>query len=190
MRQPADEARLAEEQSWARRVRSGELAALEEAFKACYPGMCSFVRAHVGSAETAEDLVQDVFMRVWQTRERLDVNGSLRSLLYRSAHNAALNYLKHRNVESRWARSVTASPPPTPRDTEDDPAATEELRAAIADCLAALPERCRLVFVMNRHQGLTYNEIAVSLGISIKTVETQMGRALKALRAKLAVFLT
>jgi RNA polymerase sigma-70 factor (ECF subfamily) len=156
MRQPADEARLADEQSWARRVRSGELAALEEAFNACYPGMCSFVRAQLGSAETAEDLVQDVFMRVWQTRERLDVNGSLRSFLYRSAHNAALNYLKHRNVENRWQRTVGATPPAT-TTTDDDPAATEELRAAIADCIAAMPERCRTIFFMNRHQGLTYN---------------------------------
>jgi RNA polymerase sigma-70 factor, ECF subfamily len=188
MRHPDEPGPLPDEQSWARRVRAGELAALEEAFKACYPGMCGFVRAQLGSAETAEDLVQDVFMRIWQTRERLDPNGSLRNLLYRSAHNAALNYLKHRNVESRWLRSATTVPQPL-ASSPDDPAAEQELRVAIADSLAALPERCRMIFMMNRHDGLTYNQIAKALGISIKTVETQMGRALKALRARLAGFL-
>jgi len=184
----ADEARPpADEKSWARRVRAGQLGALEEAFHACYPGMCSFIRAQVGSAETAEDLVQDVFMRVWQTRERLDPDGSLRSFLYRAAHNAALNYLKHRNVENRWLRVAATSPEATVPG--DDPAATEELRAAVAASVAALPERCRAIFLMNRQDGLTYNEIARTLDISVKTVETQMGRALKAIRGKLARFL-
>jgi RNA polymerase sigma-70 factor (ECF subfamily) len=177
-----------DEPSWARRVRAGDVAALEEAFRACYASMCSFVRAQVGSADTAEDLVQDVFMRVWQTRNRLDPNGSLRSLLYRSAHNAALNFLKHRSVESRWLHAAATSPPRIAVGG-DDPAAFDELARAVEHALAALPERCRLIFIMSRQQGLSYTDIADVLGLSVKTVETQMGRALKALRAAIATFI-
>lgn len=189
MYEPDEEAHSAAEPSWARRVRAGDVAALEEAFRACYAGMCGFVRAQVGSADTAEDLVQDVFMRVWQTRNRLDPNGSLRSLLYRSAHNAALNFLKHRNVESRWLHTASTSPARIAPDG-DDPAAFNELASAVDHALAALPERCRLIFIMSRQQGLSYAEIADALGLSIKTVETQMGRALKALRSAVAAFIS
>lgn len=178
----------ADEQSWSRRIRAGDVSALEEAFRSCYAGMCSFVRAQVGSAETAEDLVQDVFMRVWQSRQRVDPRGSLRNLLYRSAYNASLNFLKHRNVENRWLRvSATASGVRAAPDA--DPASFNELNAAVDEALAALPERCRLIFMMSRYQGLSYSDIASTLDLSVKTVETQMGRALKALRFRLSAFI-
>jgi RNA polymerase sigma-70 factor (ECF subfamily) len=149
--------------------------------------MCSYVRAQVGSAEAAEDLVQDVFLRIWQTRDRLDGNGSLRNLLYRSAHNAAINFLKHRTVEGRWQRERTSSVELT--TSQDDPASFREVSTAVDHALAALPERCRTIFLMSRRQGLSYAEIAATLGLSVKTVETQMGRALKSLRAQLGQFL-
>lgn len=181
---PSDRAPFtADEQSWARRVAAGDINAFEAAFRACYGSMCSFVRVQVGSAETAEDLVQDVFMRIWQARQRLDPAGSLRNLLYRSAFNASLNYLKHRNIEDRWLRVSAVSD--AARDA-DDPASFDELGQALDRALAALPERCRLIFMMSRYQGLSYAEIAEALGLSVKTVETQMGRALKALRVKLS----
>lgn len=183
------EARLPpDEHQWARRVRAGDVTALEEAFRTYYSGMCSFVHAQVGSPEVAEDLVQDVFLRVWQSRTRLEVTGSLRALLYRSAHNAALNYLKHRNVESRWLHAATTSQS-QPNSVAADPASVSELNDAIDSAVADLPERCRLIFMMSRQQGLSYPEIANALGLSIKTVETQMGRALKALRSRLSPFL-
>ena len=188
MYDPDEEPLPPDEPSWARRVRAGDVAALEEAFRACYASMCGFVRAQVGSADTAEDLVQDVFMRVWQARNRLDPSGSLRSLLYRSAHNAALNFLKHRNVESRWLHAPTTAPTRTTLGG-DDPAAFNELAAAVEHALASLPERCRLIFIMSRNQGLSYSEIAETLDLSVKTVETQMGRALKALRRSLSAFI-
>lgn len=184
-----DEARLPlDDPSWASRVRAGDVRALEQAFRACYSSMCSFVCAQVGSAETAEDLVQDVFLRIWQTRERLDANGSLRNLLYRSAHNAAINHLKHRAIEGRWQRAQLSAAEAT--SSYHDPASYDEVSTAVDHALAALPERCRLIFTMSRQHGLSYAEIAGALGVSLKTVETQMGRALKSLRAQLSPFLT
>ncbi|MBX6365938.1 MAG: RNA polymerase sigma-70 factor [Gemmatimonadetes bacterium] len=164
------------------------MSALEEVFRAYHGRLCAFVRHQVGSMETAEELVQDVFLRVWEGRARLDANGSLRSLLYRSARNAALNHLKHRAVEERWRRAASLDVDPA-RGTAEDAVREHELAAAIDRTIAALPERCRLIFLMSRQQGLGYAEIAEILGLSVKTVETQMGRALKALRAGLAAFL-
>lgn len=187
-RSPVEEAPLPDEQSWARRVRGGEVAALEEAFRAYYARLCSFVRHQVGSAETAEEIVQDVFLRVWEHRTRLDPTGSLRALLYRAARNAALNHIKHREIERRWQAQVQSAPPPLAEGAEAQ-AREHELASAIERAVASLPERCRLVFLLSREQGLSYAEIAQTLAISIKTVETQMGRALKALRASLSNFL-
>ncbi len=145
------------------------------------------MRHQVGSLETAEEIVQDVFLRVWQHRARLDPEGSLKALLYRSCHNAALNHLKHREIEQRWQRQALHAPEP-PSAPAESAAQEHELAHAIQHAVAALPERCRLVFLLSRDQGLSYADIARTLGISIKTVETQMGRALKALRGALAAF--
>jgi RNA polymerase sigma-70 factor, ECF subfamily len=176
-----------DEQALVLRVRAGDVTALAEVFRAHYASMCSFVQLQVGSADTAEDLVQDVFVRVWDARERLDINGSLRNLLYRSAHNAAINHLKRRTIEHRWVQTAAAAR--SNFDATEDPAALAELETAIDSALARLPERCRLIFTLSRHHGFTYAEIADTLDLSIKTVETQMGRALKSLRSQLSAFL-
>ncbi len=129
-----------------------------------------------------------MFLRVWERRARLDPAGSLRALLYRSAHNAALNHIKHREIERRWAQAAQAAPEPVAPEAEAG-VRERELSGAIQDAIASLPERCRQIFLMSRQQGLSYAEIAELLGLSVKTVETQMGRALKALRAALSGFL-
>ena len=186
---PGKEARLPDEQSWAPRLRGGDVSALEEAFRDYYARLCFFVRHQVGSMDTAEELVQDVFLRVWERRAQLDPAGSLRALLYRSARNAALNHIKHQEIERRWASAARSAPEPVAAEAEAG-VRERELSGAIRDTIAALPERCRLVFLMSRQQGLGYPEIAEILGLSVKTVETQMGRALKALRTGLAAFLS
>jgi RNA polymerase sigma-70 factor (ECF subfamily) len=174
-------------QALTRRIREGDADAFEIVFRAHYAELCSFVRVHVQSAAIAEELVQDVLLRVWHGRAQLDPQQSLRQYLYRAARNHALNYLKRSRVEDRSLHDVTALPIPSLTIT-DEAVRTHELSEAIEHAVAALPERCRLIFTMSRGNGMSYAEIADVLGISIKTVETQMGRALKALRASLATF--
>jgi RNA polymerase sigma-70 factor (ECF subfamily) len=176
-----------EAQALTRRIRDGDVAAFEAAFRMHYAALCAFARHRVGSIDAAEELVQETFLRVWQNRERLDPAQSLRSYLYRAVLNHALNELKHRRVETRWLRLESTAPSSLDAGA-DDAVQANELAAAIAHTLDSLPDRCRLIFSMSRDQGLTYAEIGNILGISIKTVETQMGRALKALRAGLAAF--
>jgi RNA polymerase sigma-70 factor (ECF subfamily) len=166
-------------------------------FRAFAPGLVAFVVRYVRSAAVAEELVQDVFLSVWRARATLAVEGEAGAYLYAAARNRALSHLARERTAARFRAGVAGRPgdpavgtagggalpdvadPRTPR--EDDLLALLELQEAVA----ALPARCRLVFTMQRQQGLSYGEIAQALGLSIKTVETQMGRALKALRAHL-----
>jgi RNA polymerase sigma-70 factor (ECF subfamily) len=178
-----------DQRALARRIRDGDVAAFEIVFRTHYNGLCSFVRQQVGSAEAAEEVVQEVFLNVWRGRGGIDPDQSLRAYLYRAARNTALNQLKRRRLERRW---LAASAGPTSHAISavaDDAVREHELTIAIQQRVASLPERCRLIFTMSREQGLSYAEIAEALGISVKTVETQMGRALKTLRAGLAAFL-
>jgi RNA polymerase sigma-70 factor (ECF subfamily) len=174
-------------QALTRRIREGDAAAFEVVFRAYYAELCSFVAAQVGSDALAEELVQDVLLRVWQGRAQLDAKQSLRHYLYRAARNHTINHLKRRRLEDRW-RDNAATAPARASSSTDEAVRTHELSDAIAETLATLPERCRLIFTMSREQGLSYADIAEVLDISVKTVETQMGRALKALRAGLATF--
>jgi len=169
-----------------RRIRAGDERALEEVFRSYYPGMCSFVRRFVYAPDIAEELVQDVFFKLWAKRESLTDIDALRTYLFRAARNTALNHLRRKKLEHAWEEREAAGGEPATMGATDDDAATDEVTRAVSAAIDKLPARCREIFLMSREGGLTYSEIANSLGISIKTVETQMGRALKSLRLSLA----
>jgi RNA polymerase sigma-70 factor (ECF subfamily) len=174
------------------RIRAGDERAFAELFRAYYAGLCSFVYARVRSGAIAEDLVMDVFRRLWEHRTKLEVHRSVRSYLFSAAVHAAASHLRHRRIEATLVRDVEAhaqSVPAigTPRATPVMDAERAELAHAIARAADALPPRCRAVFLLWQQQ-LSYAEIADVLGVSIKTVENQLGRALRALRVRLAVY--
>ena len=169
------------EPEWLAGVREGNAAAFEGVFRTYYRRLCGVVYAYVGSAESAEEIVQELFLKIWRQRESLEITDSLQGYLFRAARNEALNHLKHQRVELQWrGREQAADQRVAP--SADDALAERELSRAIEAAIAALPERCRMVFTMSRRQGLSYAEIAESLGISVKTVEVHIGRALKSLR--------
>ncbi|MGQ0539793.1 MAG: RNA polymerase sigma-70 factor [Gemmatimonadaceae bacterium] len=169
----------------ARRMRLGDERALEIIFRTYYAGLVGFARRYVKSTEIAEELVQDLFFKVWSRRASLGEIDSLKTYLFRAARNTALNHLRRRKLEHDWLeRAVSVSADEHVVSVSDE--ATEgELTEAVRAAVDRLPPRCREVFLLSRDGALTYNEIAKALGISIKTVETQMGRALKALRDSL-----
>lgn len=169
-----------------RRIREGDERALETVFRQHYAGMCLFVRRFVHAPDVAEEIVQDVFFKLWAKRQSLNEIDALKTYLYRAARNTALNWLRRRKLEQNWEEREAARGEPVSTGGSDDDAQSDEVHRAVAGAIARLPERCRQIFLLSRDGGLTYAEIAVTLGISIKTVETQMGRALKSLRVSLA----
>jgi RNA polymerase sigma-70 factor (ECF subfamily) len=172
------------EPEWLAGIREGNAGAFEAWFRTYYRRLCGVVYAYVGSAETSEEIVQELFLKIWRQRESLDITDSLEGYMFRAARNEALNHLKHRRVELQWrGREQAAERPVAP--AADDALSERELSRAIDAAIAALPERCRVVFLMSRRQGLSYAEIADALGISVKTVEVHIGRALKTLRERL-----
>lgn len=185
---PAPEPDAQADSALAARVRTGDEAAFERLFRQYYNPLCAFVRSYVRDAELAEELVEAVFARIWQQRERWDVTANLRAYLYTAARYQVLDYRRHAAVEGRMReRSLREARSPGQGQTIDQHEQCEaaELDAAIREAIEHLPERCRLVFTLRWQHHLSYAEIADTLGIAVKTVEAQITRALKSLRARL-----
>ena len=173
-----------------RRLRAGDERALEIVFRAHYSGMASFVQRFVRSPDVAEELVQDLFLKLWTKREQLSEIETFRTYLYRAARNQALNWLRRQKLERRWQDEHAGEEEAITTETADEDASEHEGAAAVRSAIDRLPPRCREVFLLSRDGGLTYAEIARTLDISVKTVETQMGRALKSLRVALQRYRT
>ena len=122
---------------------------------------------------------------MWQDREKLNIESSLNGYLFRSVHNRCIHYFEHRKVVEKHANEMAFE---SELNTEDPSEALQykELQAKIAAILERLPERCGKIFCMNRFEGLKYAEIAEKLSVSVKTVEANMGKALKEFRKALA----
>lgn len=165
------------------RLRAGESDAFEVIFRSHYPQLVGFAEAILRARAPAEDVAQDVMLELWRRRQEIVLETSLRAYLLRATRNRALNQIRHRRVAER---ARPAGEGPTAAPSADQDLAEQELRAAVDEAVRDLPERCREVFELSRGHGLRYAEIAQVLGISIKTVETQMGKAIRVLRDRLA----
>jgi RNA polymerase sigma-70 factor, ECF subfamily len=164
------------------RVRAGDDAAFETLFRAHHASLCSFAYRIVGAPDVAEELVQEVFLYLWEHRAEWTVSeATAKTYLFTAVRNAALRAIRHDRVVKRY-EPETIELFSRPRSTADDDLRDAELTADVRRAVATLPDRCRLVFVLSREQGLTYAQIASVLQISPKTVDVQIGRALKALR--------
>jgi RNA polymerase sigma-70 factor (ECF subfamily) len=160
----------------------------EEVFKTHFKSLHAYAWSLVKDELLAEDMVQQVFFKIWEKRELVQIQQSATAYLYRAVYNDCLNYLKHQKVRSAYQQFVQ-----TRGDGQGHSAAQKiqlnELQWHLNKALNELPEQCRTIFQMSRYEELKYQEIADRLGISIKTVENQMGKALRLLREKLKDFL-
>jgi RNA polymerase sigma-70 factor (ECF subfamily) len=154
--------------------------AFELLFKKMYSPLCQFCIKFVKSPEVAEELVSDVFYSIWKNRNRLIIS-SPKAYLFTSVRNKAFDHLRkvkkqvHCDLEN--ASNLAAD-----TANSQEILVLRELTATMEKSIARLPKQCRLIYELSRDQGLKYKEIATILQVSVKTVETQMGRALKHLR--------
>jgi RNA polymerase sigma-70 factor, ECF subfamily len=160
----------------------------ESLFKKWYAVLCPFVYRIVRDKEIAQDLVQDVFVKLWEKRAQIEITTSIKSYLFRACMNAALN---HESSKKKYKvsneESVTLSL--SDGSSTDDALHSGELEKKINEAIDSLPPACKNVFILSRFEELSYKEIADTLQISIKTVENQMGKALKILRVHLNDYL-
>ncbi len=172
------------------RVRGGDEAAFEEMFRAFVRELWVFAVGYVGSPEVAEELVQDVFARVWAGRATWDVRDGVRKYLFGAVRNGALRHLGHERIVARWAERAAgdrgaAGVGTGPRPT-DDGAQRAELADALRRAVARLPERRRQAYLLRWQRGMSNAAIAQAMGISVKGVEMALVQALKALREELS----
>ncbi|WP_163377931.1 RNA polymerase sigma-70 factor [Cyclobacterium sp. SYSU L10401] len=161
----------------------------EAQFKNYFGPLHAYAQALLKDGEAANEIVQTVFLKLWEKREDLKISISLKAYLYKCVYYDCLNYIKHEKVKKKHfelnryemanTKSVDAS-----FSVED-----QEMQSKLNHALDHLPEKCRRVFLLSRMEELKYKEIALRLGLSVKTVEAHMGKALKMLRIELAEFL-
>jgi RNA polymerase sigma-70 factor, ECF subfamily len=167
-----------------RRIKEGDIGQYESLFRSSYISLVRYARTLVKDQDTAEEIVQDLFFRLWQDKKKISIESSLNGYLFRSVHNKCLHYIEHKKVVMRHAGEMMYSQADSP-ESPSDILHYKELQSKVARVLDKLPERCGKIFYMNRFEGLKYAEIAEKLSVSIKTVEANMGRALKEFRKEL-----
>ena len=146
--------------------------------------LCNYVYRHVRSREVAEDIVQELFIRLWERGDAQQLQDPL-PYLYQASHNRALSYLRQQRVRRRWETQAMTAPEGAD-GTAHGEMELSELASALEHAIAELPERRRQVFLMSRDEGLPHAEIARILGLSVKTVESHVWRAITTLRASVA----
>lgn len=161
-----------------------DISGFEALFQINYRPLCASAYRIVQSKDIAEDIVQDVFIKLWEKRNSLTINASLKAYLFQSVVNQSINYnKKYRNAQIRESLFNAAISVDT--DTTTEQMDYKETSVRIDTAIKSLPEACRMVFVLSRYEHLSYKQIAEHLQISVKTVESQMTKALKLLRNRL-----
>lgn len=168
-------------------TQSGDAPAFDTLFRNYYAPLCRYARSLTeGDMDAAEDLVQQVFVKLWEQRSSFNVQWSVKAYLYKMVHNRGLNRIRDAKTEARYKTHHAAQ---LEQQHDHQPGAASELSERIQNALATLPTECRRIFELSRFEAMKYREIADQLGISIKTVETQMGKALRIMRTELADYL-
>jgi RNA polymerase sigma-70 factor (ECF subfamily) len=169
---------------------TGNEQVFEEVFKTHFKNLHAYACTILKDASDAEEMVQQVFYKLWERKTGLDIHTSIKAYLYRSVHNECMNHIKHQKVKAVHQQySMLQEKLQVEKNDPAQQLTGNELEKKIFAALNDLPEQCRTIFQMSRFESLKYQEIAFQLGLSVKTVEAQMGKALKRLRLKLVEYL-
>jgi RNA polymerase sigma-70 factor (ECF subfamily) len=169
------------------RLRAGDDDAFDAIFHEHYSRLVGLAESMLRDRAPAEEIAQDVMLELWRRRDSLRLEAPLRAYLLRATRNRTLNQIRHQRIAHRAEPYAAAAI--TPVAPADHDAVQSEIDAALRDAVDGLPPRCREIFELSRVHGLSYAEIAHTMEISVKTVEAQMGKALRYLRDQLSAWL-
>ncbi|MBK8847450.1 MAG: RNA polymerase sigma-70 factor [Bacteroidetes bacterium] len=158
----------------------------EKFFKLYYGKLCAFAFSYTKDKDDAEEVVQQLFTELWSSRQTVQME-RIQSYLYSSVRNKCLNQIKHERIKQQHAMYVINSSEEASGGMQK--LEVKELQKKINEAIESLPDQCKLVFKMNRIEGMRYGEIALATNLSPKTVENHIGRALKILRTNLKDFM-
>ena len=177
---------LTEEKELYLKLKEGKEEAFQTLFLRYYSAMCRYANQILNDSELAEEIAQDMFVKIWEKRAVLNIETSVKHYFFRSIRNHCLNHIQHEKIKKQYADKVV--------ELANQEINTEQyyleidLIKRIEKSINSLPPKRKEIFRLSREQGLKYKEIADKLGISVKTVEAQMGLALKYLREDLKEF--
>jgi len=157
-------------------------------FKTYYQPLCNYAYTFVQDRDEAEEIVQSTFLSVWEKKNVTEIRTAIKPYLYAMVRNACLNVIKHEKIKQKHVASELVMAERSVESVSRTVIATE-LETRIYKAMEKLPEQCRLIFKLSRFEELKYSEIADQLDLSVKTVENQMGKALKIMREQLKDYL-
>jgi RNA polymerase sigma-70 factor (ECF subfamily) len=167
----------------------GDEQAFELLFHKYFVRLCGFTNKFLNDPDQAQEIVQEVFVKIWEGRGDIDPEDSLKAYIFKIAQNLSLNKLQRKKVESKYTEIYKLVYIEHHEFSAYESFLAKELEKNITFAIGKLPARCRKVFELSRVEGLKYREIADTLHISIKTVEAQMSKALRLLRLELSDYL-
>ena len=168
-------------------VKQGDRKGLELLFKKYHAPLYRFSYIMVKREDAADDIVQETFFKLWKLRDTISEDVILKSYLYTAVRNQSINHMEKEN-----RNTILHEYPADLRSDHADAIAglhSQELQQKITEAIDRLPDRCKVIFKLSRYEGMSYKEIATYLEVSIKTVENQMGTALKKLKTQLADYI-
>lgn len=166
-------------------IKQGDIKEFEQFFREFYSPLLSYANRFFEDNQDAEEIVQDLFFKLWDKRAKLEITSSLASYLFRAVRNNCLQALKYQKNKTKYQAYLKSNSETYLEGEPLEALKFVELNQRVNYILSELPERCQDIFKLNRFNGLKYREIAVKLSISIKTVEANMSKALKHFRLSL-----
>ena len=161
----------------------GDIVVFEKIYRLLFQKLFEFAFHFLNDEQISEDIVQDVFIYLWENKTKLDPKVNLEAYLYTAVKNKSLNFKRHQRVKQKYSELQLLFPDSV--EMPDDIFQKQELLLAIEKAINLLPEKRRIIFIMHRFEKLTYSQIAEIQKISVKTVETQIRRSLQFLRKKI-----
>lgn len=167
-----------------RKIRKGNIKEFERIFRELYAPLCAYANKYLKDRDKSEEIVQNIFYNLWKDREKREIKISLKSYLYKAVQNNCFQLAKHAEVKEKYRTYIKNKPENYSLDPFQE-MQLQEMNETINQTLDSLPEKCKEIFSLSRFEGLKQREIAEKLSISQKTVEANIGKALKAFRLSL-----